>query len=1530
MARILFTAALAATLLAPSSSGAVAPPTAAAATRPAQAGDVVVPGGTRFISNAAGLRLAARQGDAEATDFLAELAAYLSAPMVLDYSTRVAAMAEELRDIQAYVAELDARYPDLAPRLAEAGTPAYEKATELLDFLGFRVLDDTDRIQLQRRVGDRQARQRQLLGYLGISVPLQSRLWAAGEPIVLNIVDERVPILFGTEAWNTQVFEEAFDAAEIFDAIVTDAAARRVLAGYAALDRPTREWLFAEVGLRPLYDDEDVSVGFLNLAPYLRVVDGALQLPGGDRDAWQAILDPWATTTDLVTALTTQDGGRAAHLWRALSLVPEERARYLLTMNHASAEQKAVWADTLYDSIRMPNFADAIRWPEDTAELFVNLRMRPDGTGIEWPGGASIWAAALEDDDPLETEASLDALLTRFANTADSGPAADQTVLRALLRDSEPNRDEPSAIRKFIAVSTAIRYQPINAMRRAIPLMYRNYRRFGRAYGFLVMPTALPNGTVERLVWHLQQVDAIEREGARIDAIRQVQASMILLHEVLLNDLLTNDDRDALVTSFLALPVAAAAAEAAGDTGTSGLGYGTAVTEWWRSELLPAMTRGLQASGWPGDPTDLRRVVVTALVGRIGTAELEVDGIDYNFMPAATLGRRMYTHLLMQQQPSFENLFRLDEIAATLPAGASDAAYADEIQTIVAELQAQMPPNIGDEEVTEALPVTIARDQLFARSDTLVAGLRAGATSPADVAAFREAVNVYLGDALVGIVYALHMGDPTSFTYQQGHIAWLHRLIIAELGGDGPEDLFGPWAATSESWILDEGSRLHNSLYGAPDTLARWNLEDLIATGGSRDPAAAESWAAVFAHIHQPSLTPEAQRLVAQRHALATSWIREAVAARNADTTPSFWVTADRTRTPPQLSASLQRTMRPAQMQRFIDAVEAGRESDALRLVADGDRYLLLLSLDDYDREAPAAARWLVDQMVGMPMSRRGDYLGLMTPPPVPYGEAGDEFADRLLYARMFDIRVRLAVLMQEQELPAGLHARLLMGSMARILGNMVPATYQPWRNLLTAIEAEVTEAALNQLVVDLAFADELTPSDPAMALSALAGDASTGGGPAGRPSTLGLPIDPQQYEAAFAAEVDMVTVDLGAWDGDDNFIADLTLDDIVLTRNGEVVTPAFMRLEGSPEPSIFLDDLPDDVATDVTPTERNFVLVADLLTTSPQDWERILVDVTEFVRAGIGVNDRLALVTIDSRGTPSVTHDFTIDHARIAETLEAQVGNSFATSDRESSFMDLSMILCDNGGCADPEGDGTACRPVATARFNRCVTQQADWEDFKFRMAQTQLGRWSIEASLNAEKVMAAMTQVGSMLDLGDPYDRQKYVILLSSGYERVPGAIHHQVIVEYAGYSPTLNPMEVRALSGDLSQRITNLTDIMRRCRCTVYSLGTLGQAAFMEASAERAAAPVVSRFAARTSLQAPLNALARDTGGKPFFGSDMGLGFRDVLYDTRMRYVIGFTMDTASADTEPQWFEVKVEIERDDVDEIRAREGFFWPRR
>ena len=93
IARTLLSAGLAVTLVASFTPGAGLPAAAAAAAAPTSSstsaapgqstGEVMVPGGIRFVSNAAGLRLVSLQGDAARSDFLNELAAFLSAPLVL-------------------------------------------------------------------------------------------------------------------------------------------------------------------------------------------------------------------------------------------------------------------------------------------------------------------------------------------------------------------------------------------------------------------------------------------------------------------------------------------------------------------------------------------------------------------------------------------------------------------------------------------------------------------------------------------------------------------------------------------------------------------------------------------------------------------------------------------------------------------------------------------------------------------------------------------------------------------------------------------------------------------------------------------------------------------------------------------------------------------------------------------------------------------------------------------------------------------------------------------------------------------------------------------------------------------------------------------------------------------------------------------------------------------------------------------------------------------------------------------------------
>ena len=84
----------------------------------------MIPGGTRFISSAARFRLAQAERDTDNQDFVAELARFLSAPMVLDYAERVRDMVEELRSLQEFMVQLDERYPAVMPSLAAAATSA--------------------------------------------------------------------------------------------------------------------------------------------------------------------------------------------------------------------------------------------------------------------------------------------------------------------------------------------------------------------------------------------------------------------------------------------------------------------------------------------------------------------------------------------------------------------------------------------------------------------------------------------------------------------------------------------------------------------------------------------------------------------------------------------------------------------------------------------------------------------------------------------------------------------------------------------------------------------------------------------------------------------------------------------------------------------------------------------------------------------------------------------------------------------------------------------------------------------------------------------------------------------------------------------------------------------------------------------------------------------------------------------------------------------------------------------------------------
>jgi hypothetical protein len=248
----------------------------------------------------------------------------------------------------------------------------------------------------------------------------------------------------------------------------------------------------------------------------------------------------------------------------------------------------------------------------------------------------------------------------------------------------------------------------------------------------------------------------------------------------------------------------------------------------------------------------------------------------------------------------------------------------------------------------------------------------------------------------------------------------------------------------------------------------------------SVDPLAEEAWGYMLGDLQYAAFDRETRGIVIRRHARGAAWIRAAVAARDPSLAAPFTSPGETAIEPHGLAETVRPLLTPFEHQRLTDSIEAGEEQLALRLVSPGNRYLLARSADGGDASAPARARWAIDQVAGMPIGRAGDYLGLGHPPDIPQGEVGDNLRDPRIYTRLLDIRIRLAVVLEEQGLPSALDARLLTYAMAEVLSHAPPVVVDRWRGILDALDRGISEQTVRRWILDMAFADELLlPGEP-------------------------------------------------------------------------------------------------------------------------------------------------------------------------------------------------------------------------------------------------------------------------------------------------------------------------------------------------------------------------------------------------------------------------------------------------------------------
>jgi len=1035
--------------------------------------DVAVPGGTGFVSSALGM--AFTPGTDDPSLFMVHLVSLLEEPGMFMRAVKFERYLEDIDELRKILVDLDRRYGSVEPRLDREGSYSYERAKKVFDFMGVRIRENNGAFSLELRNGGTQERRRLILGHMGFDVESRLQGWEAGELVDLELHDEFVPLEFGAEVWREQVFRKDLDAEEIFREFIEDTRPRQLLLGISRLDDATREHIFRTVGLREIYRDENFLEGFRETSLYLRVEGGQIVLPGRDRQAWEKVLGRWKSDAELLKKFAKEDQGRGARLLRALALVDDDMARYLLTGNGSGEKARRDWANDVYNASPQPSYGNMMRWTWDFPELAINLRMAPAGH-VDWPGGTTATLAAVRGDGIIDKASDLSRELRRAADRFQPGRSADLEILKKVLESSNPDdliaELDRGTLRtqRFLAVAQALRYQPETTTSRAVPLLYRSYPRYGPAYGFVTVPQPLAPATIEGFVFKLHEADKIGEIPGRVEAMRELESMLILLRRMVLNQALPADAIDVVLQSFFALPLV----KEPDVLGSTPLGFGPGLFDWWRGSLIPALDRGRAGAG-ETEPTAQGYVdsFIAAVVGDITPAVLQVGGIDHVYDPAADHRARIERHLEQLRAPPLELLLELDRLAVEVQQGAATERaedIADELEAALARLLGTVPESVFDRHQEDMLRSPVLRRDLDDRVERLARNLRRSDLGDDDAARVRNAVSSWTGDALSSLVYAVYMGDPNSLFYRDRTLSWGH--LFDGFLEDDPGTVYQGFEPTSETTDPERGSILINSLLGVPSVLGRWNLELTMLTR-SQAPmveAVEQAWGSSLASLHLPSLTERAHRHAVDTHAAGLAWLRSAIEQQNPDA-----VTAEHPDM--SLSRALRFLMRPGNCQLAVNAIGRGDEETALRLISIGNRYMLGRMVDVSTDENDAFVRFERDQTIGLNGSRMADYLGLRRPLPVPYGEASHGTSDPAMYARLIDIRLALSLALDELGLPPVLHARLLPLAMADVLASVRPDTQVAWEELLGAIPERVTAVAVTGWVEDLAFAGELRPA---------------------------------------------------------------------------------------------------------------------------------------------------------------------------------------------------------------------------------------------------------------------------------------------------------------------------------------------------------------------------------------------------------------------------------------------------------------------
>lgn len=661
-------------------------------------------------------------------------------------------------------------------------------------------------------------KRRKRLDSAGVNTAAIEKALNGGATVTPAPVVTMLPSPLAHEVWESTIFERKIPPHSLFSAIARDRKASLLFYGLLSMPGSTRAYLTKESGLlQRLY--REVSGTVAAFGGCLRVgEDGRLLVPGGAEatELWEAVADARLDQPGgrFVHALFSRSEGRLAYLFDAIAHLDAPHQRFALGLwikdrgvrleRFRALSRAFTEVDPTWSAPERP-FSRPLY---DPATMLALVEVGPQGEPSP-PHYRRFWDRALASID-------LPAAGTReLKGVAEDGLVDAAWLAEHLLRGLYPERQPRLGCFAFgQRVFGSARDEELEDVLVAIRACSR--------YPGLVM--TLDRAGVRRPATFAQAARrALEMEnvGSAVEAVpllTQFQGTLILLERMSRTGAVAVTEIDGLVASLCALT-------------PSGGRYEGALAAWFDTTLFPALRPFPGQSDRPLESRLLRALADTAEA----SAPFEWEGSRYVADVTGVSFRELVATRAKQGGNSVDAVMALSR--ALSPLRQKDLTL-DGLKTHTAALKsagdalaaARAWPDIPDSvpDVKKSVDRAVRDLNKIAKPNDI-------SKVPRIVTPLAGLVDYLLGETIVALAYAPHLGDPRDLLGPESDESHRHNFGLTSKPG-APAVARRAWQRPAVDSTAKDGRALSGSLFGLDLTLSRKRLRRLALDGIPRPP----------------------------------------------------------------------------------------------------------------------------------------------------------------------------------------------------------------------------------------------------------------------------------------------------------------------------------------------------------------------------------------------------------------------------------------------------------------------------------------------------------------------------------------------------------------------------------------------------------------------------------------------------------------------------------------------------------------------